>query len=204
MGAAPASVGVTPGGTVKEGTVLVAAAVLLQDVPHLWLEKGHVHVDGHHLRSAHKQQDRVSPGLVLVLVLVLSLSQPRSEPGPGLYREVRSDGEVLWFDVTQVQFVGEVVLEVPGQVQEAQGYPVVPTPRLPPATVPSTTVTGARRRGRGLRRLVQWKDILVPAVSRREELDGIKVSTRTKDPGHVRRQVLEDPVETGLDEIRPG
>lgn len=48
-GAAAASDGVTPGRAVEETAVFVAAAVLLQDVPHLRLEEGHVHVDGHHL-----------------------------------------------------------------------------------------------------------------------------------------------------------
>lgn len=51
-GAAAASGGVTPGRAVEETAVFVAAAVLLQDVPHLRLEERHVHVDGHHLNES--------------------------------------------------------------------------------------------------------------------------------------------------------
>lgn len=51
-GAAPPLDQVTPRRTVEEVTVVVAAAVLVQDVPHLGLEEGHVHVDGHHLQGA--------------------------------------------------------------------------------------------------------------------------------------------------------
>lgn len=51
-GAAAPLVQVTAGRTVEEVTVVVAAAVLVQDVPHLGLEEGHVHVDGHHLQES--------------------------------------------------------------------------------------------------------------------------------------------------------
>lgn len=50
-GATPALVQVAPGRAVEEVTVVVAAAVLVQDVPHLGLEERHVHVDRHHLRE---------------------------------------------------------------------------------------------------------------------------------------------------------
>lgn len=50
-GATPALVQVTPGRTVEEVTVVVTAAVLVQDVSHLWLEERHVHVDGHDLQE---------------------------------------------------------------------------------------------------------------------------------------------------------
>lgn len=53
-GAAPVPDQVTPGRTVEEVTVIVAAAVLVQDVPHLGLKEGHVHVDGHHLQEMEK------------------------------------------------------------------------------------------------------------------------------------------------------
>lgn len=49
--AAPPPVQVTPGRTVEEVTVVVAAAVLVQDVPHLGLEERHVHIDGYDLRG---------------------------------------------------------------------------------------------------------------------------------------------------------
>ncbi|KAG7222965.1 hypothetical protein INR49_029187 [Caranx melampygus] len=42
--AAPASVQVTPGRTVKEVAVVISAAVLVQDVPHLGLKERHVHI----------------------------------------------------------------------------------------------------------------------------------------------------------------
>jgi len=51
VGAAPASDRVAPGRAVKEVAVVVAAAVLLQDVLHLRLEERHVHVDRHHLQE---------------------------------------------------------------------------------------------------------------------------------------------------------
>lgn len=53
-GAAPALDPVAPGRAVEEVTVVVAAAVLVQDVPHLGLKEGHVHVDGHHLHNTYK------------------------------------------------------------------------------------------------------------------------------------------------------
>lgn len=49
--AAPAFAQVTPGRAVEEVAVVVAAAVLFQDVPHLRLEERHVHVDRHHLQD---------------------------------------------------------------------------------------------------------------------------------------------------------
>lgn len=52
-GAAPAFVEVTPGRTVEEVTVVITAAVLVQDVPHLRLEERHVHIDGYNLRETH-------------------------------------------------------------------------------------------------------------------------------------------------------
>lgn len=42
---------VTPGPTVKKATVFIAAAVLVQEVPHLWLKEGHIYVNGDHLRE---------------------------------------------------------------------------------------------------------------------------------------------------------
>lgn len=53
---APTTGQVTPGPTVKEATVVVAAAVLVQEVPHLWLKEGHVYVDGDHLQETSKDQ----------------------------------------------------------------------------------------------------------------------------------------------------
>lgn len=50
-GATPAFVQVAPGRAVEEVTVVVAATVLVQDVPHLRLEERHVHVDRHHLQE---------------------------------------------------------------------------------------------------------------------------------------------------------
>lgn len=52
---------VAAGQAVKEVAVVVAAAVLLQDVPHLGLEEGHVHVDGHHLQEerGHSQVSQI-------------------------------------------------------------------------------------------------------------------------------------------------
>lgn len=55
-GAAPALAQVTPGRTVEEVAVVVAAAVLVQDVPHLWLEERHVHVDRHDLQETRHAQ----------------------------------------------------------------------------------------------------------------------------------------------------
>lgn len=45
------SVQVTPGRTVEEVTVVISAAVLVQDVPHLGLKERHVHINGHHLQE---------------------------------------------------------------------------------------------------------------------------------------------------------
>lgn len=47
---------VTPGPTVKEAAVFIAAAVLVQEVPHLRLKEGHVHVDGDHLQDTSMDQ----------------------------------------------------------------------------------------------------------------------------------------------------
>lgn len=49
--AAPAFAQVTPGRAVEEVAVVVAAAVLFQDVPHLRFEERHVHIDRHHLQD---------------------------------------------------------------------------------------------------------------------------------------------------------
>lgn len=52
---------VTPGPTVEEAAVVVTAAVLVQEVPHLRLKEGHVHVDGHHLQETRMDQSGPSP-----------------------------------------------------------------------------------------------------------------------------------------------
>lgn len=49
--AAPPSVPVAAGRAVEEVAVVIAAAVLVQNVPHLGLEERHVHVYGNHLRD---------------------------------------------------------------------------------------------------------------------------------------------------------
>lgn len=53
---APTTGQVTPGPTVEEAAVLITAAVLVQEVPHLRLKEGHVHVDGDHLQETRMDQ----------------------------------------------------------------------------------------------------------------------------------------------------
>lgn len=68
-GAAAPLVQVAAGRTVEEVTVVVAAAVLVQDVPHLGLEEGHVHVDGHHLQESTVLSSASSTGASAQLAL---------------------------------------------------------------------------------------------------------------------------------------
>lgn len=55
--AAPAFAQVTSRWTVKEVAIVVAAAILVQDVPHLWLKERHVHVYGYDLQETTKRYE---------------------------------------------------------------------------------------------------------------------------------------------------
>lgn len=56
---------VAAGRAVKEATVFVAAAVLVQEVPHLGLKEGHVHINGHHLWETGRTSERRLHGLLV-------------------------------------------------------------------------------------------------------------------------------------------
>lgn len=99
------------------------------------------------------------------------------------HRQVLPDGEVLGLDVTQVQPVGEVMLKVPHQVQEAQRNVIGCLPGAPP----SGPAPGWHHH------LLQGEDILVPGAAGRQVLHGVEVSAGAQDLGHVAAQVLQDP-----------
>lgn len=110
---------ITLGETVEEIAVFISRAVLLKDLPHFRLKKGHVYVNSHH-------------------------------------REVPLDGKVLRFDITEVEAVGEVTVEMAHHVQEAEG-----------------DVTNSL----GLAGIIQWEESLVVRATGGQIFHCVKVTT---------------------------
>lgn len=101
------------------------------------------------------------------------------------HRQVLPDGEVLRFDVTEVQLVGEVVVEVPHHVQEAQRNAMHHLPGGPPDP-------GSRSGSALTLHVLQGEDVLVPGVSSRQVLHGVEMTTGAQHLGHVGAEVLQD------------
>lgn len=106
------------------------------------------------------------------------------------HRQVLPDGKVLRFDVTEVQFVGEVVVKVPHHVQKTQRDAMHHLPGGPPpaGSLSGLTLTLQPRNNH----LLQGEDVLVPGVSGRQVLHSVEVTAGAQHLGHVGAEVLQD------------
>lgn len=103
------------------------------------------------------------------------------------HRQVLPDGKVLWFDVTEVQLVGEVVVKVPHHVQKTQRNAMHHLPGGPP-----DPGSGSGSGSGSALHVLQGEDVLVPGVSSRQVLHSVEMTTGAQHLGHVGAEVLQD------------
>lgn len=90
-----------------------------------------------------------------------------------------------------MQFVSEVVVEVPDHVHEAQRDPMHHQPGAPPTRTSGVT-----------RHLVHGEQVLVPGVSGRQELHGVEMAAGAQNLGHMGAEVLQNSgPETQINEL---